>query len=149
MSERSPEHEKEREPLMETCENCELTYEHTDQNSYLMEFSKMSDADCVICKCPKCQTKALYFFDESWKNHAVANGIPIAVAEDYPPDWVYKLMLATRGIELVEEREITPRHEEQITKFGETLCAMTEQDPDGFWADMNSPQNKPYPFRWN
>jgi len=149
MSERQPNPEQEkREPLMETCENCGFTYEHTDDNSYLLQFNKMPDADSVVCKCPQCHTKALYFLDEAWKKHALANGIPIELEDDFPPDAVYQMMLSARGIELVEEMEISPRHEEIIRKFGETLTAMTNIDPDGFWEYMNSPQDRPYPTRW-
>lgn len=47
-----------------------------------------------------------------------------------------------------EMMEITPRHEDIIRKFGETLTAMTVQDPDGFWEEVNSPQYRPYPNKW-
>lgn len=148
MSEReNPEKEK-RIPLMETCGNCEYTYEHTDDNSRLVLFTKQPDCDYVACRCPQCHTGTIYFMDEDWKAHAQKNEISIHSEDEYAPDEIYKMRLATAGIELVQEMEITPRHEDIIRKFGETLTAMTVQDPDGFWEEVNSPQYRPYPNKW-
>ena len=147
MSER--EQNKEREPLMETCDNCDYTYEHTDDNSRLVFFTKQPECNYIVCQCPQCNTGAVYFMDEAWQENALKNDIPVYSEGDYAPTKIYDMWIAAQGIELAQEFKITTRHEEIIRRFGETLTAMTVADPEGFWADMNSPQHRPYPLRWN
>lgn len=64
------------------------------------------------------------------------------------PDDIWALRYQLDGVEMVQPVEISPRHETIIAQFGHTIIAMLEKDPDGFWSDIQSPQDRPYPSRW-
>lgn len=151
MSERSPKDNPEKErfaPLNESCDNCEAQYVLDNENTDFIVYEKDRPFNHIICTCPACENKSLYFMDDAYQNHALGVGLIPMEAAKYAPEQLIKMWEQLRGIEIVQPVEISPRHEQQIQKFGETVSAMLEQDPDGFWEDMNSPHDRPYPKKW-
>ena len=145
MEKENPEKQQEPTPLFDDCLNCEKRYQITKENSGGMYFPKQPECSYLLCCCPNCGNKTRIFSSQHVMDLAVENGIYIMDEQPYADENIYSDWLELMGIELPKTYELTPRHEEIIRKFGETLLNM----PDDLLYDCITDEgDTPYPMRW-
>lgn len=136
---------KKPKPMFDDCNHCSKKYQITAINAKLHLFEKQPDCNFIYCTCSHCQGTTKMFIDDYTVEQGIGNGLPVSL-EDYADDTTYKQWLQVKGIELVQPRDITDRHERAIAALGQTLRSIPS---DMFWEEMNSPHDyKPYPQRW-
>ena len=167
MSEKAPKNpEKQPKPLLDDCMNCEEEIALDRSNTFILMYEVDQSCNHLYVGCPCCGEPYRVFCNSETIDRAIEAGVlvnPIVNIRDYhtgeiikseraggryAPEEVWAMRYELDGFEPVQPVEISPRHEDQIRAFGETLCAMTERDPDGFWAEMELPQDRPYPGKW-
>lgn len=150
MSEQNNNFDKEQIPgWYDSCSKCDNKYLLDENTSSFKFFSKQPEVSFLSCQCPNCQFACRIYDSEINLDGVLARGIQVDTSRDVATPEQYKEWLGIREIELAKEYEISFRHEQQIKKFGANVAVITEQAPDLFWEEMNSPQGKPtMPRRW-
>lgn len=136
------------QPMFDDCDNCGKRYQLTPANSGARHYPKQEECDYLLCKCPHCNSVTRIFCQQESIQDARDNGLQVLDDEPYAEPEIYHGWLDVNGIELPKTYDLTPRHDELIQKFGETIIKMSDDAPDLFWDEMNSEQGKPYPQRW-
>lgn len=133
----------------DNCNKCKKDYNLEPQNTMYVSFNKKPECNYVVCKCTHCGFNTMIFDQSVTINDVTARDLMIDDSDDYPSDQIYETWFNVNGYEKPQEYELTHRHEQLVKKFGETLSAMSEQAPELFWDEMNSPQPRPtMPQRW-
>ena len=167
MSEKEPNREKNNKgEFKDDCMNCESVFGLNSDNTFAVTYEKDQSCNHLVVNCPDCHHLYRIFCSSETLDRAADEGIMFnpkvrrvdpdtgevlsieQVGGKYAPDDIWALRYELEGVEMVQPVEITTRHENIIRKFGETLTAMTVQDPEGFWEEMNSQQHRPYPNKW-
>ncbi len=150
MSEKNRErgHEERAEPLTDNCSGCNETYELTTNNSRIYTFDDHPECGFIYAVCPCCDYRTRIHLDSESIQSARNTGLGETITPETPPQ-IYQGWLDMKGIKLVETHELTPRLEETVRKFGSTVNAILDQDPELFWQEMNDPE-RPHtmPERW-
>ena len=148
MSERMNNPEKQLPQWFDTCNKCETKYPLTPENTLYVYFEKQEECNYLVCKCPNCGSNTMIFDEDIGPNDALARDIMIDDSDRLASEQIYQTWFQVKGLELPQEYELTPRMEKLVAHFGETISKMSDEAPELFWDEMNSPQPTPYPQRW-
>lgn len=144
LSHNNPERKKE-QPLHDDCLSCDTKYNLDPSNSAGRYYPGQKECSYLYCVCPNCNQPTRVFCNDSTIDQAKREGLHIFDDEKYAEPEIYDAYCRAYGIELPKTYELTPRHEDIIRKFGETLINI----PDDLLIDgFESEHLKPYPQRW-
>lgn len=165
MSEKENTPEKKKRPFRDDCMECEQQFDISNKKDFAVTYEVDDFCNHLYLNCPHCGEQYRVLVNNDTLNIARERGLrfnpevnvlnpqtgevkPQKTGGKYAPPEIIAMWQRTMGMEMVQPVEISPRHEKIIESFGKTICEMTVQDPDGFWSDMNSPQDRPHPTRW-
>lgn len=167
MSEKEPNREKKKKgEFKDDCMNCESVFGLNVDNTFAITYEKDWSCNHLVVNCPDCNHLYRVFCNSQTLDRAADEGIMFnpkvrridpntgevlsieRTGGKFAPDDIWALRYQLDGVEMVQPVEISPRHEKIIEAFGKTITEMTIKDPDGFWQDINSPQDRPYTQRW-
>ena len=133
------------EPLTDNCDGCGTDYYITSFNGLIYHFEGQPDCDYLFCACPECNYRTRIYINQTTVENARALGIPEDNTNRYAPDMIYREWCDVRDVKLPPVYELTPRHEETITRFGQSILNMPDDLLNEGWGDDTS---RPYPERW-
>lgn len=107
----------ERLPLRDECMHCNRKYRITKDNAAVFEFTKQPECNHISAECTKCGGHTRIFVGSETMQQATAWEIPV-VPTEYAPDFIYQSWLELSGIELIKEREVTPRALSRVAFLG-------------------------------
>src|SRR5680860_754389 len=121
MGEKLPDNnEKEPIKMFDDCNTCDKRYELTKDNTEAYVFVKQPECSYLMCTCVHCNAKMVLFVGNETVDNVGLTDIHISVKE-YADDKIYRRWLKAYGIELVQEKELTDRHEKIIAGFGSVI----------------------------
>lgn len=129
----------EREPkeptLKDNCMHCNTVYPITCENAALFVFTRKADCNYLQTECTNCGGDTRLFMQDGGDTAQKARQLGITeIVTDYPPDNIYQSFLKVFGIELIQEKELTPRQENRVKYLG-FLLAKDLIVPESFTDD--------------
>lgn len=127
-------------------QECGKEYVLTPENSAMAHYEKQPECNFVFGTCPHCETNLRSYMSYLDPEEANKRGIKIHDDEEYAEPHIYEEWCAVKGIELLKERQLTPRLESEIEHFSETMDVIPDELLYDCITSMNTVRNMPE--RW-